>query len=131
MNAGAPSLAVVIAPDTAEEASRLFAALLSGGFHPTIDYGTDADGPRLANFPILVPQPQLREAQAYLRGLRVHAAAPVAGARTPQPPVPEEPPLDQLKQLGQAVGVLAFLLLLTGAIVAVVLVLQMIGRMIA
>jgi len=42
---------------TAEEASKHFAALLAGGYHPVMDYGP-ADAP-LGNFPVLVPQTEL------------------------------------------------------------------------
>ena len=139
MNPDAPSAAVVIAPATAEEASSLFAALLSGGFHPTIDYGPEADGPKLANYPILVPQPELKEAQAYLRGLRVHASSPASPAQTsrimtpraPTPPARAEPAPTPLKQFGKAVGALGMLVAVTLGIVVVVLVLQFVSRLIA
>ena len=140
MNPDAPSAAVVIAPATAEEASSLFSSLLSGGFHPTIDDGTDSgDGPKLANYPILVPQPELKEAQAYLRGLRVHASSPASPAQTsrimtpraPTPPARAEPAPTPLKQFGKAVGALGMLVAVTLGIVVVVLVLQFVSRLIA
>jgi hypothetical protein len=120
-------LAVVLAPETAEEASRLFSALLAGGFHPTIDYGS---GGKLANFPILAPQSELAEAKAFLRGLGARPPAPVA---QPQPmfdpnasdrPVGPIPAWKFNETVGKAVGVLGALIVLVGGIVALVEMLQ-------
>src|SRR5438309_11892120 len=72
MTAG-DGLTVVVAPETSEEAGRLFAALLCAGFHPAMDYAEGED--RLANFPILAPQSELAEAKAFLRGLKAGAPA--------------------------------------------------------
>ena len=53
-------LAVVIAPETAAEASRHFAALLAAGYLPVMDYGLP-DKP-LGNFPVLAPLAEAAEA---------------------------------------------------------------------
>ena len=123
----APSLAVVVAPDTAEEAGALFAALLSQGFHPTMDYGEGPDGPQLANFPILAPLSELAAAQAYVRGLRVKPPLPVHTPHRYDLPPPE--PLK--RTIVRAFAGLGSMLLVTAAITAVVLVLQLLARLFA
>jgi hypothetical protein len=127
------SPAVVVAPDTEEEAKALCASLRSGGFHPTLDEATDPGGPRLANHPILVPQPELKEAQAYLRGLRSQAAsAPPPGGRSAaaQHAYDLPPPEPLLRTVTKTFAVVGVLVLLTLGIIAVVLVLQLLGRLI-
>ena len=131
MSGAAGQLAVVIAPETAEEASRHFAALLAGGYHPVMDYGP-ADKP-LANFPVLVPQGELGEAKAYLRGVR---ANPPARAHTPMfdPNVSDRPtgiipPWKFSETIGKALGVLAALLALAAGSVGVVYILQFLSSL--
>jgi hypothetical protein len=118
-------LAVVLAPETAEEASRLFSALLAGGFHPIIDY--DA-AEKLANYPILVPQPELAEAKAYLRGVGARPSAPqhqpMFDPNASDRPVRPIPPWRFNETVGKAIGVLIALIVLVGGIVALVQMLQ-------
>ena len=129
MSGAEGQLAVVIAPETAEEASRHFSALLAGGYHPVMDYGP-ADKP-LGNFPVLVPVAELGEAKAFLRGLRAnHASKPVSQlASMFDPSVSDRPtgPIPKWKfseTIGKALGVLFALVVLAGGIVALVLMLQ-------
>jgi hypothetical protein len=126
-------LAVVLAPETAEEASRLFSALLAGGFHPVIDYGA---GEKLANFPILAPQSELAEAKAYLRGVGARPPAPAPaqpqGMFNPNlsdRPVGPLPPWKFSETAGKAIGVLAALIVLVGGIVALVEMLQFLSSL--
>ena len=128
-------LAVVLAPETADEASRLFSALLAGGFHPTIDYGA---AEKLANYPILVPQPELVEAKAYLRGVGARSPAPVQPQPHPQGmfdpnlsdrPVGPLPPWKFNETAGKALGVLVALIVLVGGIVALVEMLQFLSSL--
>ncbi len=130
-------LAVVLAPETAEEASRLFSALLAGGFHPTIDYGA---AEKLANYPILVPQPELVEAKAYLRGVGARPPAPVQAQPHAQSlgmfdpnlsdrPVGPLPPWKFSETAGKALGVLIALIVLVGGIVALVEMLQFLSSL--
>jgi hypothetical protein len=122
---GGADLVVVIAPETSEEAGRLFAALLSAGFHPSMDYGGEA---QLANYPILAPQSELNEAKAFLRGFK---AAPKP-ERPPSMfdsgysdrPVGPIPPWKLNETVGKALGVLGAMILFAGAIVALVYMLQ-------
>jgi hypothetical protein len=126
-------LVVVIAPETSEEASRLFSALLAAGFHPSIDYGDDsAAGGRLANYPILAPQSELAEARAFLKGLAVRPApgAPVRpidaafGAHLSDRPVGPIPPWKFSETAGKALGVLLAMIALVGGIVVLVKMLE-------
>ena len=115
------SLAVVIAPGTSEEAGRLFSALLSGGFHPTMDYAGDDHGAPLANFPILVPQAELAEAKGYLRGYKANPPAQKQSLKAmfgldpslsdrPVGPLPPENMKTMTANMLKAVGVVAVLL---------------------
>ncbi len=128
---GEEHLAVVLAPETAEEASRLFSALLAGGFHPVIDYGA---GEKLANFPILAPQAELAEAKAYLRGVGARPPAPPARPPMFDPnasdrPVGPIPPWKFNETVGKAIGVLIALIVLVGGIVALVQMLQFLSSL--
>lgn len=128
---GEEHLAVVLAPDTAEEASRLFSALLAGGFHPTIDYGA---AEKLLNYPILVPQPELAEAKAYLRGVGARPPAPPQRQPMFDPnasdrPVGPLPPWRFNETVGKAIGVLIALIVLVGGIVALVQMLQFLSSL--
>ncbi len=113
-------LAVVIAPATAEEAGRLFSTLLSGGFHPTMDYAGDDHGAPLANFPILVPQAELAEAKGYLRGIKANPPAQQQSLKAmfgldpslsdrPVGPLPPENIKTMSANMLKAVGVVAVL----------------------
>ena len=123
-------LVVVIAPDMAEEASRLFSALLAAGFHPSIDYGQD--GGQLANYPILAPQSELAEARAFLKGLALRPAAPAVvrpidaafGAHLSDRPVGPIPPWKFNETAGKALGVLLAMIALVGGIVVLVKMLE-------
>lgn len=131
MTAAKGQMAVVIAPETAEEASRHFAALLAGGYHPVMDYGPA--GEPLANFPVLAPLTEAAEARAFLRGFRAQSPArrplalfdPDASDR----PVGPIPPWRFHETVGKAMGVLLAMLVLTGAIVAGVYMLQFLGSL--
>jgi hypothetical protein len=128
---GEEHLAVVLAPAAAEEASRLFSALLAGGFHPIIDY--DA-AEKLANYPILVPQPELVEAKAYLRGVGARPPAPPQHQPMFDPnasdrPVGPLPPWKFNETVGKAIGVLIALIVLAGGIVALVEMLQFLSSL--
>lgn len=125
MASGDDPLAVVIAPETAEEASRHFSALLAGGYHPIIDYGSG--GQPLANFPVLVPQQELGEARAFLKGVgagQPPKPAGVFGSGASDRPVGPIPPWKFKDTVGKALGVLGAMLVLAGAVVALVYVLQ-------
>ena len=124
---------VVIAPETSEEAGRLFAALLSAGFHPSMDYGGEA---QLANYPILAPQSELTEAKAFLRGLKAAGPAPAPAAPKPERPpwmfdsgysdrpVGPIPPWKFNETVGKALGVLAAMLVLAGGAAGLIYMLQ-------
>ena len=122
-------LAVVIAPETAEEASRHFAALLAAGYHPVMDYG-QADKP-LANFPVLAPLAEVAEAKAFLKGVRAgEPAKPTStlstlfGAGSSDRPVGPIPPWKFHETVGKAVGVIVVMLVLVAALVGLLYFLQ-------
>ena len=122
-------LAVVIAPETAAEASRHFAALLAAGYHPVMDYGLP-DKP-LGNFPVLAPRAEAAAARAFLKGLRAGQPAPAApaapsmfGAGLSDRPVGPIPPWRLHETVGKAVGVIVAMLVLAGALVALIYLLQ-------
>ena len=135
MSGAEDQLAVVIAPETAEEASRHFSALLSAGYHPVMDYGSA--GQPLANFPVLTPVAEAAEAKAFLKGVR--AGQPLApqpvrapsmfGAGLSDRPVGPIPPWKFHETVGKAVGVLAALLVLAGAIAALAYMLQFLNAL--
>jgi hypothetical protein len=124
---GAADLVVVVAPETSEEAGRLFAALLSAGFHPSMDYGGKD---KLANFPILAPQGELGEAKAFLRGLRVGGSAAPASRPSMFDPTVSDRPVGPLPawtfkgNVGKPVAVMGALIALAAGIVAVVSLIQ-------
>jgi hypothetical protein len=74
-------LAVVIAPDTAEEAGRWLTTLRAAGFHPSIDYSAAHD--RQGKFPVLVSPGEADEARGFLRGLRSAQATQAAAQAQP------------------------------------------------
>jgi hypothetical protein len=130
MSNSAP-LAVVVAPESSDEAARCFSALLSAGFHPSIDYGEPGAASALANFPILAPLAELKEAQAFLRGLRAGGKPPrtsifYSGSDRPVGPLPPE---DAKGNLMRALGVLLALVGLGAAITLVLLALQFLGSL--
>ena len=129
------SLAVVIAPATSEEAGTLFSALLSGGFHPTMDYAGDDHGARLANFPILVPQAELAEAKGYLRGFKANPPAQKSSLKAmfgldpslsdrPVGPFPPENMKNMARNMLKAIGVVVVLIVAVVVITALVWSLQ-------
>jgi hypothetical protein len=126
MSAAEGQLAVVIAPDTAAEASRHFAALLAAGYHPVMDYG--APGRPLGNFPVLAPLAEAAEAKAFLKGLRAGQPALKAPSMfdpgLSDRPVGPIPPWRLHETVGKAVGVIVAMLVLAGALVALIYMLQ-------
>ena len=134
MSGAEGQLAVVIAPETAAEASRHFAALLAAGYHPVMDYGAP-DKP-LANFPVLTPLAEAAEARAFLKGVRAGepAQAPSAlmsmfGADASDRPVGPIPPWRFHETVGKALGVLVAMLVMAGGLVALIYMLQFLSSL--
>jgi hypothetical protein len=100
--------------------------LLGAGFHPSLDYALNGNGGgALANYPILVPLAELKEAQAFVRGMRA-GVVPVGQAPKPlsDRPVGPLPPEDMKGNLAKALGVIAALVALGAVITVAALVLQ-------
>ena len=131
------SLAVVIAPESAEEASRCATALRAGGFNPTIGQGTDEAGRPV--FQVLAPEGELAEAMGFLRGLKLgqsqaaqppvptYATRPAAPARTMAgPPRAALAPSYQARPpgAGRVLVLLTGLIVVAGSVAALVSMLQ-------